>query len=330
LENYSSGNTIDKNIVSGNTKGILIKNSGNTNVTGNIIGLAGDGSTPQGNTDYGIALVGGTCDFNRIGTNGDGVNDAAEANVIAGNGTYNILLSFAFDTTIAGNYVGLKSDGTTGVANSATTAGIYISDSTRTTIGTNGSNDAFNASERNYISGNTGSAIWIVGTDPSVPYITQDTIIAGNVIGLTVAGNALSNGGDGIRLTTNTVRTRIGTNGNGISDDVERNVISSNVGNGISADSAGVKNLVIAGNYIGTSVNGMARAANGSNGISFNTVFNAVIGGALPAQRNIISGNNAAGIFTMSSQGNTITNNVIGLDKDAAAPIKNNTIGIQL
>ncbi|MFN9985132.1 MAG: beta strand repeat-containing protein, partial [Pirellula sp.] len=330
FENYSSGNTIDKNIVSGNTKGILIKNSGYSVVTGNIVGMAGDGTTAQGNTDYGIGLVGGSCDFNRIGTNGDGVNDAAERNIVAGNGVYNLYLDFAFDTTIAGNYIGLKANGTSGFANSATTAGIFINNSTRTTIGTNGSNDAFNEAERNYISGNTGTAISIVGSDPAMPYITQDTIIAGNVIGLTVAGNELANGGDGIRMATNTIRTRIGTNANGISDDLERNVISGNAGNGISADSAGVKDLVIAGNYIGTSISGTARAANASSGIVFTSVSNGLIGGALLAQRNIISGNNGdSGIQLSESNGTTVRNNFIGLNANGDAQIGNANYGIR-
>ncbi len=91
---------------------------------------------------------------------------------------------------------------------------------------TNGSNDLFNANERNLISGNTSSGIQIDGAS------TPEHIIAGNWIGLNVAGNAsLPNGSHGIRL--NQVNARIGTDGNGIADTEERNVISGNNSNGI-------------------------------------------------------------------------------------------------
>ena len=53
-------------------------------VQGNMIGLNAAGTTRIGNDQFGVYIQGGASG-NRIGTNGDGVNDANERNVISGN-----------------------------------------------------------------------------------------------------------------------------------------------------------------------------------------------------------------------------------------------------
>ena len=324
VEVYASNNIINNNVVSGNNQGILIKSSGYNTMTGNIVGLAGDGFTARPNTVYGIGLVGGSCDFNRIGTNGDGSNDAAERNVIAGNGQYNLYLDFAFDTTIAGNYIGLSSDGKNTYANSATIAGVYLNNTTNTRIGTDGSNDQFNEAERNYIAGSAGAGISITGSDPNNPYRNNDTVIAGNIIGLSVDGAVASNLGRGISVTGNSINTRIGSDFNGSYDSLERNTISGNQDDGIYLSGSGVKDTKIRGNFIGTSIDGTAARGNKSRGIYVEQAPAVFISG------NVVSGNESYGITVSNANGTQIVGNMIGTTGDGNAPVPNTRDGIYI
>ena len=79
----SSRNTIDKNYVSGNHFGIYVLSSNDGIITGNVVGLLGDGTTLAGNEYFGIFVHGAL--RTRVGTNGDGVQDDLERNVATGN-----------------------------------------------------------------------------------------------------------------------------------------------------------------------------------------------------------------------------------------------------
>lgn len=332
VDTYNFNNVVESNTISGNANGLFIFRSGSNTVTGNIVGLSGDGMTAIGNTGFGVGLQGGDCDFNRIGTDGDGINDASERNLIAGNGQYNVYANFAFDTTIAGNYIGLGTDGSTTFANTATVAGVFLLNTMRTWLGTNGSNDSNNASERNLISGSAGPGISIFGSDPDRPYRNDETVIAGNVIGLSVGGVARPNLGDGIRIAGQVVLTRIGTNSNGVHDDLERNIISGNNGSGISVVGSGVKNSVIAGNYIGTLPDGTTAAGNLNGILLSGGATNATIGGTTAAARNVISGNSSTGISLVDAgtSGNVVRGNYIGTDSTGAVGLGNGLVGIAI
>ena len=82
---------------------------------GNLIGTDITGTMNIGN-DYGVLLAGAG---NLIGTNGDGVNDAAERNIISGNSVAGIwmLSSSANNDVIAGNDIGTDITGTSPLAN---------------------------------------------------------------------------------------------------------------------------------------------------------------------------------------------------------------------
>ena len=76
----------------------------------------------------------------------------------------------------------------------------------------------------NLISGNTGD-----GHLTSPAPATTGNVVAGNYIGTNAAGTAaLGNGGAGASDHRRARATRIGTNGDGVSDSLERNVISGN------------------------------------------------------------------------------------------------------
>jgi|GEM_PF-1106616 len=77
----------ERNIISGNidARGVYIRNGSTANVVaGNYIGVGADGTTAVGNDFPGVHID--ASGSNRIGSNDDGTNDAAEANIIANNG----------------------------------------------------------------------------------------------------------------------------------------------------------------------------------------------------------------------------------------------------
>src|SRR5204863_4706850 len=123
-----------------------------------IITLAGncgtpnaDVSGPRDNGD-GVHITTGA-QHNRIGTDGDGVLDTDERNVISGNTLDQVTINGAGanNNVVAGNFIGTTTNGTGGFA-SPLAVGVSIGNGAQgNIIGTDGSNDAFNANERNVI-----------------------------------------------------------------------------------------------------------------------------------------------------------------------------------
>ncbi|HYP01141.1 MAG TPA: LamG-like jellyroll fold domain-containing protein, partial [Pyrinomonadaceae bacterium] len=105
-------------------------------------------------------------------------------------------------------------------------------------------------------------------------------------------------------------------------------VINRFTGDGISLN--GSDNNVITGNFIGTDPTGLVDLGNTSYGIESEFFTNSndnVVGGMLPSERNIISGN-GAGIEWSTSTGNVIRGNFIGLAADGSTALGNNGSGI--
>ena len=110
----------------------------------------------------------------------------------------------------------------------------------------------------------------------------------------------------------------IGTDGDGKSDDLERNVISANSGSGIvSFPGAWDTNNgnTIAGNYIGTDATGTVAMGNAGDGIRLDRSANTVIGGTTEAERNVVAANGGYGIWVRDFSSNTsIQGNFLGTD----------------
>ena len=90
-----------------------------------------------------------------------------------------------------------------------------------------------------------------------------------------------------------------------------------------------VSGIVIAGNFLGTDASGLASASSQA-GVASGTqggTASFTVGGLNPEDRNLISGNSNSGISTGSNfnGGSTslVQGNIIGLDRNAAAPIPN-------
>jgi parallel beta-helix repeat protein len=314
---------LQANVISGNLNfGIYLSESHGDKISGNIIGLSSDGASARGNENYGI-WVGNTAYDITIGVDeSNPTYSTAERNVIAASPSGGIFLQ-GYQTTIAGNYIGTDKTGSSSRPN--VLAGISISGN-KNTIGTDGDGLA-DAYEGNLISGNTQQGITIAGPT------AENNVIAGNIIGLNAAGStALGNGYNGITIQNSAPGTRIGTDGNGVSDTYERNVISSNGYHGISIYNSG--EAVISGNYIGTDKLGISDLGNTRSGISVDSATQTVtIGiptGGIASQSNVISGNGYNGIHMNNIDSSIIAGNYIGVDMNGGNPIANDLNGIRI
>ena len=88
-------------------------------------------------------------------------------------------------------------------------------------------------------------------------------------------------------------------------------------------------NTRIVGDFIGPSPSGTAAPGNPDIAVSVydvSGVTNNTVGGSTPATRNLISGN--AGGVTIGSDGNRVSNNLIGVQRDGANPLGNDDFGV--
>jgi len=104
------------------------------------------------------------------------------------------------------------------------------------------------------------------------------------------------------------------------------NVISGNDDLGLSMRDPGTANNVITGNYIGTDVTGSLALGNGNHGIMIQRSADNTIGGLTPGERNVISGNEAAGVRIEhpESRGNVVIGNYIGTDASGTVALGGN------
>lgn len=202
-------------------------------------------------------------DANEVGTNCDGVSDAVEhVNVINGASAGIYINSGADANSIAGAFIGLNETGTSDAGNN--TNGIYIEgDNNRVGHSLDTCDEDV---KRTIVSGNGSDGIKIRG---------DNNKIQGNYIGLDSSGAvAIPNDDSGIDIQDNSIQNIIGTDGNGVNDTVEGNVISGNEASGISITETSGQDAVggpdenrISGNSIGLNATETSVIANGVHGI---------------------------------------------------------------
>jgi titin len=287
----------ERNIVSGNQHGVVISSSGTAQnvVAGNFVGTDVTGTIALGNRGRGVEIW-DSAQFNTIGTNGDGVADAAERNIVSGNQSHGLTIrdSGTDNNVVAGNFIGTDVTGTVALGNGGDGVDIWLG-AQFNTIGTNGDGVA-DAAERNIISGNQSFGVVIrdSGTDLNV--------VAGNFIGTDMTGAiSLGNLGSGVFVNMGAQQNRIGTNGDGVSDIFECNIISGNMKSGVSIHNAGTEHNVVSGNFIGTDVTGTIAMGNSYNGVSIR----------YGSQQNRI-GTDSDGVSDVE-EGNVIAFNVAGV-----------------
>lgn len=288
-------NRVHGNTVAGNAgDGIAINQfSDSCLVTGNRIGTTSDGLSPLGNEGFGIAIQGINC---RIGGLADSLRNIIGANLTG------IEVS-GLNCTIAGNFIGIGSDGFTPLSNNA--FGVFTANA-----------DSFRI-ESNVISGNLARGIQlnsgsgrivrnIIGTalDSSAMNVAQihgievwssarvqigglpeeGNFIAGNVNagvlfsaarncsieGNLIGSDLIGNGSEGIRLSGGCRSIRIGSM-------LGRNTIQQNGGRGISvgatADSISMQYNELRCNGLSTSEGGIEMETGANSGIEAPIAF---------------------------------------------------------
>src|SRR5712691_4869494 len=265
IDGYTQPGASANTLTTGDNAVLTIELDGNSlNAAGLTLGAGSSGSTIQG-----LSIV----NFDG-GASGHGI------------------LVLSNNNLIAGDFIGLRADGTTALGSSSD--GIEINGASGNTIG--GSNPA----DRNVISGSTandGVQIWNGATNNT---------IRGNYIGTDASGTLdRGNFDDGVDLDTNADNNQI-----------IGNLISGNNSDGIdigdtAPDSGG---NVIQGNLIGTQANGTSALGNTGHGIFVGngaTANNTTIGGTNAGEGNTIAFNGGDGVYVAASTGVAILGNSI-------------------
>lgn len=208
--------------------------------------------------------------------------------------------------TIAGNWIGLNTAGTAAVSGGY--QGVNLWSANNNIIG------GITAADRNVISGNTSQGIYTGGGGAG-------NQIRGNYIGTNAAGTAaVGNGIFGIHLEGG------GNTIGGISS-AYGNVISGSAGSdGIRIENTAPNNVITA-NIIGLNSAGTTALGNAGVGVRILSASN-TIGGNSAALRNIISGNNSAGVYLqgVGATGNSIKGNYIGTDISGTIAVGNGIV----
>ncbi len=304
----STGNTIggdtaeQRNVISGNTRsGISIDGATGNTALRNFIGLnaAGSGAVPNGRR--GVALT-NNANSNTIGGGG------FDGNIISGNTQDGVYVSNASNNDIIGNFIGTDSSGSASVPNQS--SGILLQFSANNNfIGGTG------AGEGNLISGNASAGVRI--------YDSSGNTLHGNGIGTDETGTAALGNMYGVYLSDGSTNNTIGGSNTG-----EGNLVSGNTFHGIIIDSS--NGNTAAGNLIGTDATGSADLGNGAYGVYIGSAADNTVGGTTTGHRNVISGNDWAGVCVSNSTGTTVSANYIGIDAAGTTAMANSDTGVSL
>lgn len=301
------------NVISGNTSDGVEINTGtaapvNNVVQGNLVGTNAAGTAPLRNDSNGLLLA--TTANNLVG------GPAASArNVITGGLGANsdgVDLQNADSNTIAGNYIGLKPDGTGSNSSAADDFGAgqdgvrLTSDSDANVIG--GAAPASGQAPANVISGHASNGVEIASANSS------GNLVQGNLVGTQADGaTAYANGEEGVFVNAAPSNTVGGTAAGA------GNVISGNGGDGLRL---AANNCTAHGNLVGVTAAGAAPLANAGHGLHVNGSTNAV-GGTTAGAANTVAHNGGDGVYVASGTGNQIRRNSIyanaGLGLDLGA-----------
>ncbi len=317
VDGHDADPIAERNVISGNNSGASPSSLGDgvtayagSVIAGNYIGIDATGLQPLGNGGTGVVAEGGAL----IGTDGDGVGDEYEQNVISGNypvtGQYGTgIVVFGSGNTIAGNDIGTDPTGTFSIGHQLMGV-MFWGGSQDNVLGYDSDDPVVDpAAMRNVISGNSAYGVDMLG---------DQNVVAGNFIGTDATGTAPVPNDRGIELDGSSYN-RIGTDSDGVGDELERNIISGNADNGLVLNGGDYN--VVAGNYIGPDVTGFRSLGNGGYSavyLSGGTGNRIGVNGtsADPAAgRNVITGTGGgAGVQLVGTGQTIIASNDIGTD----------------
>ncbi|MFA5105118.1 MAG: hypothetical protein WC527_08090 [Candidatus Margulisiibacteriota bacterium] len=313
-----SGNTIKGFCINTSNYAIYCLGANNT-IIGNYIGMNVPGESLTSNVSVAGILV--SAEGTTIGG-----STAAERNVISGCSAIAIQTILNGSNTIKGNYIGLTASGE-GVL--PTMYGIMIGGGTGNIVG------GLNPGEGNVISGCTLEGSFIGGLSIYGMFTNESTCIYGNYIGTNASGTRALPNCTGVTLLGFDKNTKIG---NGTS--AGRNIISGNTLADlilIGLSDITIESTTIYGNYIGTDKNGSAAlSSNLASVLIVDQVSGTSLGGSVPGQGNVISGNSTgygilvSAILSVSSPtNNQIAGNLIGVAADGISAL-GNKVGVYL
>jgi titin len=296
-------------IFSFNRDGIRIQGGGTNIIQANYLGTDATGTNSLGNTEGGVYIY-------RSSGNLIGGTNAAARNVISGNanGIYiddGSLPSLGAGNVVQNNFIGMTAAGTKALGNANN--GVYVFTAPGNIIG------GTLPGAGNLISGNGISGIYISGAGAS------GNLVQGNFIGTDVTGTlAVSNRLDGVTINGAARNTVGGTNAGA------QNVISGNADRGVLILNSGANGNLVQGNFIGTDVTGKLALGNHTNGVAISGATGNLVGGAVPAARNLISGNQGSGVLLIQTgaANNFVQGNFIGTDVTGTSALANSFSGV--
>ena len=237
----ATDNTLRGNVISGNNvNGVFVVGSTPTTdvsnlIEENFIGTDATGTQDLGNTLMGVRLLRGT-----------GLE--VRGNVISGNDNSNVLIdALGSDVLIADNFIGTDLTGNAPLQNPQGLPGfgVTLTGHDNHVIG-------------NVISGNPRDGV-VIDALHSMDGRGSGNVLQQNLIGLGAdGGTPLPNIGNGVRVWRGANNNTIGTDGDGLLDEIEGNAIAHNTGAGVAVVDAG---------SVGNSIRGNAIHSNGGLGI---------------------------------------------------------------
>lgn len=293
--NTIGGTTVaDRNLISGNSRGISPIESTSNRILGNYIGTDVTGNATLGNV-RGIEV---SSSGNIIGGTLPGAG-----NVISGN--MGGIIIAGTSNSVRGNFIGTNATGTDVLTQEF---GMQLAGRTTSSNTIGGTIPG----ARNLIA---GSRLYGIGIGNGA----ADNLVLGNYIGTDVTGmESLGNligvfGGQ-------TALNQIGGTAPG-------------AGNLISGNSVGIATLGasfrIQGNYIGTDATGTVALGNETAGIGLDGI-GSTVGGVVPGAGNLISGNVMDGLFLTHAENTLVQGNRIGTDVTGTADLGNGSDGINI
>src|SRR5262249_34217578 len=180
-----------------------------------------------------------------------------------------------------------------------------------------------------------GAGIHITGTGATGNWIY------GNFLGTDPTGTQALPNNAGVEIDAGAAHDLVGTNGDGVNDAAERNLLSGDLFAGVWITGQGTSNNAVAGNFIGTDITGLAAVNNGTQPVTGS--LGVVFGGGIvisagasgnrigtdgksiddAGERNVIggSGQDGADICGTGADGNVVAGNYIGSDVTGTASL---------
>jgi hypothetical protein len=322
-DNNLIGGASNGNVLSGTSDWQLIVTGNGNSIQGNFVGCNKGGTSGLGGGN-GVLIEGAS---NTLG----GLTSAL-ANVISGNPCTNAPPAVAIHTSgavhnlVVGNFIGTDITGKKAIGNGSplhTGTGISIGQgANHNTVG------GTTSTARNIISadGLDGVAMGDSGTDAN--------LVEGNYIGTDATGakaGSFGNSLDGVDIYGGASNNTVGG-----STSAAANVIAGSGFEGVSiydVDANVSAHNLVAGNFIGTDLNGSKALPNKVDGVSvLDGASSNTIGGTTSGATNVISGNGFDGVFLdgSSTTANVVEGNRIGTDLHGTVALGNSVHGVEI